>query len=235
MANILITDIAEESAYLVRSILRGFGHAVSISIARADAEAKLATGLFDLLVMDFGTVAPDNVAVVRFANEMLPGLPVVALTRPEQEKQLKGLQITGRFQRPVRGRQVKDVVTAALAAGAVNRRGANRLHADLPISLNLAGVSFASRTIDLSSRGVAVDTTDVKLSPEQMEAIEGAVGASGAQAELTLAEGKVLRLNARLAFVERHRSLSGRTIGLAFEALDVETEVALAGMQRMAA
>ena len=53
MANVLITDLFEESAYLIRSLLRGVGHAVSIAITRADAEAKLSTGLFDVLVMDY--------------------------------------------------------------------------------------------------------------------------------------------------------------------------------------
>lgn len=237
MANVLITDLFEESAYLVRSLLRGIGHAVSIAITREDAEAKLSTGLFDVLVMDYGTIVDQNIAVAKFANDVLPGMPVVALTKPEQERALKGLQIAAKFHRPIRGRGVKDAVQAALAAlfRQTQRRTIPRVHVDLPIELRVGGVSLRSKTIDLSHRGVAIDATDVKLEPGQLEAIENQVGKLGATASLTVAEGRIIELTARLAFVERHRSLSGRTIGLAFDKLDEESEVALAGLYAQAA
>jgi len=237
MANVLITDLFEESAYLVRSLLRGVGHAVSIAVTREDAEAKLSTGLFDLLVMDYGSIVDDNLAVGRFANEMLPGFPVVALTRPGYERRLEGVQLAGKFHRPIRGRDVKDAVQTAL----VNmfrqsaRRTGQRVHVALPVELEVAGVSLKSRTIDLSQRGVAIDATDARLAPEQLEALENEVGKSSARASLVVEEGKVIQLTARLAFVERHRSLSGRTIGLAFEALDEESEVALSNLYAQAA
>ena len=237
MANVLITDLFEESAYLVRSLLRGVGHAVSIAISREDAEAKLSTGLFDVLVMDYGTVVDDNLAVGQFANELLPGLPVVALTRPEYERRLKSVEITSRFHRPIRGRNVKEAVQAALVNmyRQSQRRVAPRVHVDLPIELEVAGVSLKSKTIDLSSRGVAIDATDIKLAPEQLEAIENEVGKTSAKASLVVQEGKVLQLTARLAFVERHRSLAGRTIGLAFDGLDEESETAISGLYAQAA
>lgn len=237
MANVLITDLFEESAYLVRSLLRGIGHAVSISISRQDAEAKLSTGLFDVLMMDYCTLTEDNLAVGAFANEVLPGLPVVALTRPELAKKLSGIQLAGKYYRPLRGRNVKEAVNAALAGmfRDSKRRAVPRIHTDLPIQVDLAGVSFATRTIDLSARGVAIDATEVKLSPDQLEAIESAVGKTGASANLTLQEGTIIKLTGRIAFVERHRSLSGRTIGLAFEGLDEQSEVAIAGLYRDAA
>lgn len=237
MANVLITDLFEESAYLVRSLLRGVGHAVSIAVTREDAEAKLSTGLFDLLLMDYGSVVEDNLAVARFANDMLPGLPVVALTRPDYERRLEGVQLAGKFHRPIRGRDVKDAVQTAL----VNmfrqsaRRAGQRVHVELPVELEVAGVSLKSRTIDLSQRGVAIDATDAKLAPEQLEALENEVGKTSARASLIVEDGKVIQLTARLAFVERHRSLSGRTIGLAFEALDEESEVALSSLYAQAA
>lgn len=237
MANVLITDLFEESAYLVRSLLRGSGHAVSIAITRADAEAKLATGLFDMLVMDYGSVVEDNLAVGRFANDVLPGLPVVALVSPEKESRIKGVQLAGKFQRPIRGRLVKEVVHNALASlfRQSTRRAVQRVHVDLPIEINVAGVNFKTRTIDLSARGVAIDATDVKFKPDELEAIENVVGSGTARASLTLDEGKIVQLSAKLAFVERHRSLSGRTIGLRFEDLDEESEVALSGLYARAA
>lgn len=237
MANVLITDLFEESAYLVRSLLRGIGHAVSIAITRKDAEAKLSTGLFDVLMVDYCSLVDDNVAVGKFANEVLPGMPVVALTRPELEKKLAGLQLAAKYYRPLRGRNVKEAITQALANmfRDSRRRAVPRIHTDLPIAVDLAGVTFSSRTIDLSSRGVAIDATEVKLSPDQLEAIENAVGQACANASLTIQEGKVIQLRGRIAFVERHRTLSGRTIGLAFEGLDEQSEVAIAGLYSQAA
>lgn len=237
MANILITDLFEESAYLVRSLLRGIGHAVSISITRKDAEAKLSTGLFDVLMVDYCSVVEDNLSVGKFANEMLPGMPIVALTRPELEKKLTGVQLAAKYYRPLRGRNVKEVVSQALAGmyRETRRRAVPRVHTDLPIAVELAGVSFATRTIDLSSRGVAIDATEIKLTPDQLETIEGAVGQTCATANLTIQEGRVIQLRGRIAFVERHRTLSGRTIGLAFEGLDEQSEVAIASLYREAA
>ena len=237
MANVLITDLFEESAYLVRSLLRGFGHAVSIAISRQDAEAKLSTGLFDIMLVDYGTIVDDNLAVGKFANEMLPGMPVVALTRPDYERRLKELQLSGRFHRPIRGRAIRELVDTALASmfRQSQRRSSPRVHVDLPVELDIAGVNLKSKTIDLSSRGVAIDATDAKLAPEQLQAIENEVGKLSAKTSLTIEDGKIIKLTARLAFIERHRSLSGRTIGLAFDALDEESEVALSGLYSQAA
>jgi DNA-binding response OmpR family regulator len=237
MANILITDLYEESAYLVRSILRGVGHAVSIAITREDAEAKLATGLFDTLLMDYCTVVPENIAVARFAADMLPGLPILALTRPELEHKLRELPITARFHRPIRGQRVKEAMQAALQALArmPARRAVPRLHAALPVELDCQGVRFTSATIDLSSRGMAVDATEVKLTPQEVEALENHVRLGQVRAKLTVEPGRIIELAGRVAFVERHRTLSGRTVGVCFDKLDEQTECVLSGLTRAAA
>ncbi len=237
MANILITDLLEESAYLVRSLLRSAGHAVSISITPEDAEAKMSTGLFDLLLVDYYSVSDESLSVGKFANEMLPGLPVVALTRNENKSKLKGLQLTSQFTRPIRGREVKEAVTHALSIlyKDIQRRRMPRIHTELPVSLECAGVSFDSRTIDLSDRGVAIDTANVKLTPDQIEAIETAIGSKGVVTRLTVEKNKVLSLSGRLAFVERHRGLGGRTLGIAFDNLDEQSEVALQQLYKNAA
>jgi CheY-like chemotaxis protein len=237
MANILITDLYEESAYLMRSILRGVGHAVSIAITREDAESKLATGLFDTLVVDYCTVVADNLAVGRFANEMLPGLPVVALTRPELESKLVSLAITSRFGRPIRGQRVKDALAIAMHAlqKQAARRAVPRLHAALPVELECDGVKFSSATIDLSARGMAVDATEVKLTPVEFEALESHVRGGIVRAKLTVEPGRIIELAGRVAFVERHRSLSGRTVGVCFDKMDEQTEIALGILTRQAA
>ncbi|MCC6574080.1 MAG: PilZ domain-containing protein [Planctomycetes bacterium] len=237
MSNVLITDLYEESAYLMRSMLRGFGHAVSIAITQQDAEAKLATGLFDMLFMDYCTVVDENLAVGHFAADMLPGMPIVALTRPELESKLKNLPLVDRFHRPIRGQRVKEATARAQQAlfKLATRRAVPRVHTMLPVELDCGGIHFNSLTIDLSSRGVAIDATEVKLTPDQLEMLENQVGRTSAMAKLTLAEGRVIELPARVAFVERHRTLSGRTVGLSFEKLDDITELAISGLTRVAA
>ncbi|MHC4841909.1 MAG: PilZ domain-containing protein [Planctomycetota bacterium] len=237
MANVLITDLFEESAYLVRSLLRSNGHAVSIAITEQDAKAKLSTGLFDVLAMDFCTVVDENLRVAEFANSELPDLPVVTLTNGHNDSKLKKLSVAGNFRRPIRGRVVNEVIASAINSvwAKSGRRTVERIHTALPISLEVGGVKVSSTTIDLSSRGVAVDTTNVKWKPDELEAVEDSIGDGEATAELTLGEGRVIQLSGRLAFVERHRSFSGRTIGLAFENLDEETEVAIRDLYKDAA
>ena len=237
MANVLITDLFEESAYLVRSILRGVGHAVSIAITREDAEAKLSTGLFDALVVDYCTVLPESLAVGRFANEVLPGMPLIALTRPELEHKLASLAITSRFNRPIRGQRVKEAMQVAMQALSklALRRAVPRLHAALPVELDCLGVKFSSATIDLSNRGMAIDATEVKLSPSEIDTLESHVRGGVVRAKLTVEPGRVIELAGHVAFVERHRSLSGRTVGVCFDKLDEQTECVLAGLTRQAA
>ncbi|MCF6228034.1 MAG: PilZ domain-containing protein [Planctomycetes bacterium] len=237
MANVLITDLFEESAYLVRSLLRSNGHAVSIAITEKDAKAKLSTGLFDVLAMDFCTVVDGNMSVAQYANDELPDLPVVALTNDNNVDKLSALTISGTFSRPIRGRHVNEAITSALNTvwARSGRRTVERIHTSLPISIVVGGVKVSSTTIDLSSRGVAVDTTNIKWKPDELEAVEDAVGSGDATAELTLGEGKIIKLSGKLAFVERHRSFSGRTIGLAFDNLDEETEIAIKDLYKEAA
>jgi CheY-like chemotaxis protein len=234
MANVLITDLFEESAYLLRSILRGLGHAVSIAITREDAQSKLSTGLFDVLMVDFCTVVEENLASAKFAQEWLPGLPIVALTRPELESKLEGVTLTDRFHRPIRGQRVREAMQGALNAlhKLASRRSVPRVHAVLPVEFDCAGVIFKSTTIDLSSRGVAIDATDIRLSPEQLENLESQVRQGQAKARIQLEPGRMVEVRGRVAFVERHRTLSGRTVGLCFEGMDEATEVALAGVTR---
>jgi CheY-like chemotaxis protein len=237
MANILITDLFEESAYLLRSLLRGAGHAISIAVTRRDAEAKLSTGLFDVLVMDYGTVVRDNLAVGRYANTELPGLPVIALEPSQPDDRLADLELAGTFERPIRGSDVRELLGEVLndLYSQSARRAVARIPLVLPVELELEGVRIASRTVDLSSRGVAVDAGSIKLKPAELDALRKAVGRGGANAALTLGEGKVIRLSARVAFIERTRPQAGRTIGLAFEALDEETEIALSSLYQQAA
>jgi CheY-like chemotaxis protein len=222
MANILITDLFEESAYLLRSLLRGRGHAVSIAVTRRDAEAKLSTGLFDLLFMDFGTVVGDNRAVAEYAAALLPGLPILALAGPAGMQRLQGLPLAGTLARPIRGRDlealVRDALERMMADG--GRRAVRRVHVALPISVELAGVRLLSRTIDLSDRGVAVDATQAPLGAAQLELLECGAGTIRGRAELTVGQGRVIELAARLAFLDQRRSLAGRTLGLVFEDLD---------------
>src|SRR5262245_25341707 len=82
MDNVLILDRERASGFLIKSILLGRGCNVSISPTLKDARAKLQTGLFDALVLDVGE--PElEMPLIKEAQDLLPGFPVVALFREE--------------------------------------------------------------------------------------------------------------------------------------------------------
>jgi len=237
MANILCTDLFEQSAYLIRSLLRGMGHAVSIAVTREDCEEKLSTGLFDLMFVDYTTVVEDNLNVARFAAEQLPGMPVIGLTSGDSVPRLKAVTLESRLERPIRGQRLRDAVGVALAKYFRNsqRRAVARVHTKLPVGFSCAGIRFDGSTIDISPRGVAIDTSSAGLDGKQIEKIENSVGSDNVSASLTITPGVVLELKGHLAFVERHRAPLGRTIGVAFNELDAKTIEQLQGLEKQAA
>lgn len=226
MANILITDLLEESAYLLRSLLRGRGFAVSIAINPGEARAKLETGLFDTLVIDLCEPSEANLAIAAYANTLLPGLPVVALTREEEQAKIKGIELFGKIFRPIKGARVNDVVSraAAHAQSLGTRRKNNRLEVDIPLSFEVAGERFDARVTDLSERGFAIDGPDELLTDERLNRISAFVGKDGVKATLMPAKGQKFEAQGRIAFVDRYRRYTGKMIGVIFNDLAADTK-----------
>jgi CheY-like chemotaxis protein len=110
MTNILVVDTAECSCFLVRSILLGKRYGVSMSTTAEDARMKIETGLFDLVYVDLSAADKKSLEFVQYVNELLPGLPIVALYREESEDKLDGLSFYRKVQKPI---SVTSIIDAA--------------------------------------------------------------------------------------------------------------------------
>ncbi len=220
MANVLICDLFEASAYLVRSLLRGRGHAVSIATSAAEAAAKLETGLFDTLVVDLYTADDAAKAVVSHAQDLLPGLPVVGLTAEGNDSSLGGLGLFARFGRPIKGADVNRTVDRAVAhaLGLGARRSSPRIDVDLPVTVELEDGKLEARLSDLSKRGFAIDAgADANL----LTSTAGTLLDGSNKLRVTFSPKGVgaFTVTGRVAFVDRSRKAGNRMIGVVFETL----------------
>jgi len=220
MANVLICDMLEASAYLIRSLLRGRGHAVSIATSAAEAAAKLETGLFDTLVVDLYTVDEAAKAVVAHAQDLLPGLPVVGLTAEGSEAVISGLGLFARFGRPIRGADVNRTVDRAVAhaLGLGVRRSSARIEVDLPVTVEVGDDKIEARLSDLSKRGFAIDAgSDATLLTSTAATLLD--GSSRLRVTFAPKGAGNFTVTGRVAFVDRSRKAGNRMIGVVFETL----------------
>lgn len=136
--NVLVYDSPVSIARFVRSVLRTQGHRISISEEPADALEKLATSLFDALV-----IGPEGapLELAEILERDFPNLPVI----------LAGVEVAV----PASG-QVAAVFPAPLSArrllAAVARLEQQRLEQirSLPVQLAVDGLSISCRLADLT-------------------------------------------------------------------------------------
>ena len=226
MANILIADLMEASAYLIRSLLRGRGHAVSIAISVAEAQAKLETGLFDTLVLDLCEVSKENLSIAQFANDLLPGLPIVALTYREEEDRIEGIDIFGKIYRPIQGARVNSVCEQAIkhALNLGTRRESNRVSVNFPVTFKFAGKKYDARTTDISTKGFAIDAANEDFSDKQLESFTSKMSEEEVDVIWSPRKGMSLKSKGRIAFVDRYRRHEGKMIGIVFEDMGEDTK-----------
>ncbi len=226
MANILVIDLLEESAYLLRSLIRAKGHAVSIAISEAESVAKLETGLFDVVVADLCEPTETNLGLCMHANNLLPGLPIVALTHEQEQDKIKGIEIFSKILRPIRGAQVNKAVedAAQYAANLGARRQSNRIEVNIPLHVRIGGESVRARVTDLSQKGFALDAHDKKDPDlESLNRLNEIAPKEVLDVEMQPSKGEKYKLRGRVAFVDPNRRFSGKMIGVVFEELEEET------------
>ncbi|MCK6440860.1 MAG: response regulator [Planctomycetes bacterium] len=225
MANILIADLLEASAYLIRSLLRGRGHAVSIAVSAEEARAKLETGLFDTLVVDLCEVSKENLSIAQFANDMLPGMPVVALTYKEEESEIRGIDIFGKIYRPIQGARVNAVVEQAIkhALNLGVRRTSPRISVDFPLNIEFGGKRFTARATDISDKGFAIDAEGETFTDDTLEAFAKKMSTERVQVDFMPRKGESYHASGRIAFVDKYRRYTGKMIGVMFEDVPAET------------
>lgn len=222
MANVLIVDLLEASAYLVRSLLRGRGHAASIAVSTAEAHAKLETGLFDTVVADLSDANAETLAIVQYANDLLPGMPVVALVRAETEGNIAGVDLFGKFSRPIRGADVNKSVDRAIqhALGLGVRRKTPRVDVDFPLTVEWEGSKISARVSDISPKGFAIDAGTEAAELTSAPRLEFLQGGGRITARLQPQKHPSFSVSGRVAFVDRARRSGGRMIGVVFENIE---------------
>ncbi|MBI3098390.1 MAG: PilZ domain-containing protein [Planctomycetes bacterium] len=222
MAHILIVDPAECSCFLVKSILLGKRYGVSISTDLREARLKLETGLFDALFVDFSGSLEDEAALVRDANDILPGMPVLALYREEAAPDLAGCDIFAAIPKPVRVSAVSDSTRRALAHVLAPSRPRRKRAVSLPVEVSAGQVGLACRATDLSSNGLLIEAEprDFAALSRFHEFFEDP-GHLSITATVSLGPDS-FAVPASVAFAERTPDSKVKQIGLAFGELPGE-------------
>jgi DNA-binding response OmpR family regulator len=120
VANILIGDDDVEVRRFLRRFLVAEGYRVAEAKDRFELQAKLATGLFDLLIMDGALEGGGEVE--GDLQEMLPGFPVVWLSREGKASSVGSVKDRC-VSKPVDVRSVRDVCRTALSTSKKARAG----------------------------------------------------------------------------------------------------------------
>lgn len=179
MATILIADLFDRSAFVLRAMLRGRRHQVSIATSTTAAFDRLETGLFDLLVVDWSGDGNEPAAVVEYGQQILSGLATIVLAGDRPEKippaiaETAAAVLTG----PLDGAQLKQALAMAISrrdtAMVQNRRLAERRLVSMSVSVSQGDLIVPCRTFNLSIGGAALAPM---LGPEQMAAVTAAWG-----------------------------------------------------------
>lgn len=224
MAHILVVDPAECSCFLVKSILLGKRYGVSISTDLREARMKLETGLFDALFIDFSGSLEDETALIRDANDLLPGMPVIALYREEAPPDLNGCDVFAAIPKPVRVSAVSDATRRALAHVLAPSRPRRKRAVSLAVEVTAGQVGLACRATDLSTSGLLIEAE-----PRDFPALSrfhdffDDAGHSSLTASVTLGS-ETFAVPAAVAFAERTPDSKVKQIGLAFGEIPEEVK-----------
>jgi len=176
--NVLVYDSPASVARFVRSMLRGQGHRVSISEEHSDATGKLATTLFDALVIGPGG-APRELA--DYLESQFAHLPVV-LAGVEVEVPATG-QVAAVFPAPLSARRL----VAAFARLDQHRREQIR---SLPVQIAVEGMAVSCRLADLTPETMVLAGESDEFqnyfgsSPRRVEALVSGVPLGGEVASI---------------------------------------------------
>ena len=127
--NVLWVDDEAELLERHRLFLREKGFDVEMASNAADALELLRRRAFDLLLLDEQMPGMRGVALVREARELVPSLPVVMVTKSEDDQTLRdalGADVTEYLVKPVNPRQVLSVVTRILEGPKIRQQAIAR-------------------------------------------------------------------------------------------------------------
>ena len=121
-----------------RLFLTEKGYGVHMARNAADALELLRRQGFDLLLLDEQMPGMRGLAMVREVRDLAPALPVVMVTKSEDDSTLRealGAAVTEYLVKPVNPRQVLSVVTRILEGPSIRDRKSTRLNSShIPLS-----------------------------------------------------------------------------------------------------
>ena len=126
---ILWVDDEAELLESHRLFLREKGYEVEMAHNASDALELLRRRTFDLLLLDEQMPGMRGVAMVREARELVPTLPVVMVTKSEEDETLRealGADVAEYLVKPVNPRQVLSVVTRILEGPRIRQQALAR-------------------------------------------------------------------------------------------------------------
>ena len=163
MANILIADLREKSAYFLKAFYKGLGHKVIIAIDVNRAKILIETGVFDVLVADI-TVADVEIAeVVTHANNLIPVMPIIAVTTNEDIGKAINNLIFSQIERPLSTIQIRKTLTDALNfidMTCVNKRQNKRAEVSIPVLMKIDNTPIPAHGKDLSENGISIEVPE---------------------------------------------------------------------------
>ncbi|MBI5369535.1 MAG: hypothetical protein HZA54_21055 [Planctomycetes bacterium] len=238
MLNVLVLDPELCSSFLIKSILLGAGYAVSVSADEPEAARKIATGLFDVAVVDLS--AGDGVAArafIRATNALLPGLPVLALGREEHLADLSGLSIFLSLPKPIRVARVTEAVRRAVVHLLAPRPAApGRCVASLPAEVTWGLDAIPCRVTSVSDRGVLLEPADREFDHLRgFDRFFDGLSRDELALRVNFGDAADWQADGRIAFAERSPDRRVQRVGLAFAALPaadaglLKNYIALAG------
>lgn len=226
MGNVLVLDTSNVTSHLIRAILKGRGHGVSISSSFKDAIQKIETGLFDAMFFDVPQYSEEAEGFLNRLSEILPGFPIILVgtSLPNKDKFFANVE------RPLRMRSI--INAAAQAISHINslkdRRKFLRRGVDVTVEVSSNSETLACKAVNMSLGGVQV----VSWSNEITHMI-GFDNFFQRECDKVLSTtlfmpSEPLQLKTRVAYLEKNPIEIITSAGLSFPDLPDETRSAVA-------
>ncbi|MBI3267889.1 MAG: PilZ domain-containing protein [Planctomycetes bacterium] len=218
MLNVLVLDPAQCSSFLIRSILLGAGHAVSVSPDGRDASRKMATGLFDVALVDFAGEPAACAEFVHGTNVLLPELPVIALYREDEPPKLDGLQIYLTVNKPVRVTRVTEALRrAATYLNAPRAFIPGRCAVQFPVEVLWGLDALPCRVSSISDRGMLLEAADRDFAHlRSFDHFFDTLSGESIDAKVRLGDDEQIPVGGKVAFLERTPDSRVRRVGVVF-------------------
>ena len=160
MANILIADLREQSAYFLKAFYSGSGHKSIIAVDANRAEAYVKTGVFDILVVDLTVPDFEILEVIKLANDLVPVMPIIAVVSKDNlSNQIEDI-LFAKISRPIETKRIEQTLNDAINHNeqtCVNKRSDKRADVSLPVLMKIDNTPIPAQGKDLSANGIAIE------------------------------------------------------------------------------